>query len=919
MKLAVTAGEHHTFATSTDDSASLFNGEPEAMFEFSVSPESAASYLYQGLYPASAAVASDNKNPANYKVNLHSTQNATAASYDPSAYILVAKPQSFDQVETDWAADFLRATALNKITLKNVPSGKSINRVKITAPSGKYLAGGRHINLSANVKEDILGDIYSGDVSVEVKYETPLTGTNVDVWFTSWGVELSAGETLTIIAYTTDHKSYTKTITLTGEQKIYFEAGYLNTLGANLSGITPEDAVELGEGDYVVLAKKTTTPVAYHALKAELSGTRVASVEYTGDLDINDGSDADIVWHVTKSGNSYIFANNNKYLGSDEAKTASWEAASESWTEEEYLLDVTAQTGANAGLYHVTSHANSDWYLSRNNSNAYFAFYGNTQQYANIIFVPVDTRSLAPISWSAETGSATITNNGVNYSLPSLTNNSSLTVAYSSSDETIATIEDGTVTALAAGSTTISATYDGSAASAPYRTTTVSYTLTVTDATASYDFETVAELNALVTSTSKAYSGYLTNAIVSFIPQSNTAIVKDATGSVMFYKSGHGLKQGQTFTGPIEVTAVLYNGYSEVTAWNSTFTGSESTVEPQSVALSSLIGHFSDYQNAYVSIASLTVSSISDKNISVTDGTNTYIVYYNPSGTIPCEAGDIITAAGTVTKYQTTEELKVWSSSAITVTTPKPKVVTFSQPASGGSFTVSVGGNIITSGAAVASGTTVTLSATPANNYNFSSWRVYKTGDQNTAVTVSNNSFSMPAFSVSIEAVFIESGGKIYTVVTSGTNCSANVQNYTSSFSITNGGLTLNLQNFNNNNKGWDVVKAGAKKSKAADPDKVTTGTITTSEAITEAIRSVNVGLTLDRGSATAILYVASDSAFSNDLQTIDYGSVTGNVAFTVPTPAANRYYKIEFTCTNTTTTNGVISVSQVVYSTQSN
>ena len=155
-------------------------------------------------------------------------------------------------------------------------------------------------------------------------------------------------------------------------------------------------------------------------------------------------------------------------------------------------------------------------------------------------------------------------------------------------------------------------------------------------------------------------------------------------------------------------------------------------------------------------------------------------------------------------------------------------------------------------------------------------------------------------------------------MVTSGANCSANVQNYTSTFSITDGGLTLNLANFNNNNKGWDVVKAGAKKSKAADPDKVSTSTIITGP-ITEAIQTVSVNLTLDRGSATAKLYVASDDSYTTNLQTIDYGSVSGNVSFTVPTATANCYYKIEFTCTNTTTTNGVISVSQVVYSTESN
>ena len=53
-------------------------------------------------------------------------------------------------------------------------------------------------------------------------------------------------------------------------------------------------------------------------------------------------------------------------------------------------------------------------------------------------------------------------------------------------------------------------------------------------------------------------------------------------------------------------------------------------------------------------------------------------------------------------------------------------------------------------------GTTINLTATPANNYVFDSWVVYKTGDVNTAVTVSDNSFTMPNYPVTVSAIFNE-------------------------------------------------------------------------------------------------------------------------------------------------------------------
>lgn len=986
MKLAVTAwgeqeGDAQTvFTNSTDDYADEWNGEEEAYFGFNVSiATESSSFTYQGLYPASAAVASSNTNPAAYKVSLPAIQNATANSYDPAAYIMIAQPQDFDEIQDEWMASFRRGTALNKITLKNIPSGVSIKRVKITVPDGKYMAGGRHIDLTTGES----GDIYSGGgrtETVEVKFETPLAGgANMDVWFTSWDVEVVAGEDLTIVAYTTNQKSYTKTITVPDNKTIKFQEGYLNTLGANMANITPDDVTELEEGAYVVLAKDGDN---YYALQAEKESgkERLLSVSYEGELDSYTG-DADIIWNLTKSGDSFIFENDGKYLGYKGSNNESyWLTAGEEWTTTNYLLDVTAQQ--TAGLYYVTLHSNSARYLSKNSSGGFFAFYGNTGQKADIVFVPatVDTRaevslsfeeptvSLTPaeaeeysgqtataysdgnevqgltityswdgdsdfgglvegtseVSLSGEPGSATVTatfdgnetyrpatasytitvtssstitltedkitagdntvkgtNNGqLAYRLGTSSNNGSLTfdAGYSSITFTLAGWASGTrsfsitngkiddsaslspaagspsgtinagfstsfsgteytivvtdptqevvfsgrravvwgFTATAAGPATtwnlesISITTpptkteyiegqsfdptgmvvtghfvdaddntntkdeavtgytispDGALSTSDdhvtitYQGQTANQAITVSAAPApSYDFETVAELNALVTSTSASYSGYLTGAVVSFVPTTGTAIVKDATGSVMVYKSSHGLLQGQTYTGEITVTAIKYSSlYSEITAWSgATFTGSQTAVAPESVTLTQLTGHYDDYQNAYVSVAGLTVESVSGKNINVTDGTNNYVVYDNP-GTATCGAGDVITAVGTVTKYGTTEEIKVWSASDITITGSAPKAITFSQPASGGSFTVSVGGSNITSGTTVASGTTVTLTATAATDYEFSSWTV--NGATLADASANPASFTMGTSAVSISANFTSTGG----------------------------------------------------------------------------------------------------------------------------------------------------------------
>ena len=990
MKLALTAGETTTFATSTDASADTFNGDAEAMFAFSVTPETASEYVYQGLYPASAAATSNNNNAANYKVNLPAIQNATASSYDPAAYIMVAKPESKSEL-SDWTASFRRGTALNKITLKNVPDGVSISKVKITA-EGKKLAGGRHFNLTTG--EGL--EVYGTDATIEVLYATALSGTNVDVWFTSWNAEIAEGEKLTIVAYTTDSKSYTKEITARAGG-IKFQEGYLNTLGASLSGIDPETVATI-DGDYVILAKHNDT---YYALKGEASGTRIASVDYAGSTTSFEG-DASIVWTITPSGSSYTIKNGDNFIGwnggsGSDANNAGLIAEAD-YDDTKCLMAIDEQ---GSGIYHISVNADPSRILARNTGSAYFAFYSSTGQYSDIVLVPatalelVATPTFNPaagevtsgteVTISSATDGATIyytidgtdpttsSTQGTSVTITAATtikaiavkdgmaNSEIATATYTVAGETpttgwietalgnitssdvfvivgddgyAMTNDNGTSSAPATASVTVSGTtlvgtiadnikwnlsgnssdgyvfypngdatnwlyctatnngvrvgtnankqftldsngylvntatsryisvynsqdwrcynntnnnpqvitfykyvaapdnrtvvtmwfddaeinrttddyssfygqdlnidpmdnpvmnnlvwsFDNNdnvidetnstgeeialtgnpgtatvsvsfAGDENYKPASASYTITVTSTVTNYDFETVAELNALVTSTSAEYSGYLTDAVVSFVPATNTAIVKDATGSVMFYKSGHGLKQGQTYTGAINVSAIQYNSlYSEITAWNATFTGAEAVVAPESVSLADLIGNYDDYQNAYVQVAGLTITSIDgngNKNIHVTDGTNTYVVFDNP-GTHTCGVGDIITAVGTITKYQTTEEIKVWKAADIIVTTSAPKAITFSQPAAGGSFTVKVDGNTITSGDTVASGKTVTLTATADSGYSFNGWSV--SGATVADDSAAETTFTMGTTAVTIAANFKEEG-----------------------------------------------------------------------------------------------------------------------------------------------------------------
>lgn len=570
MKIGVFDGEGTAWGTSNNESADLWNGQQQALFEFSITPKTeSGTYTYYGMYPASAAATSTNNDPATYKVNLPAAQNATASSYDPKAYILVAQPDGgHDAVMTDWDAAFRRATALNKITLKNLP--EDIKRVSITAPENVKLAGGRHINLTTGQSDDI----YSGVNKIDVKFDAPqATGSDVVVWFTSWDAEIPVDANLTIVAYSTAH-TFTRTLTV-ANKSITFKEGCLNTLNVNMSSADQGDNTELEPGDYVVLAKDGTK---YYALKAEKEEgkERLLSVAYEGALDSYTG-DADIVWTLSKSGDSFIFENSSKYLGYKGTSNESyWLEAGESWTETNYFLDVTAQEGTEkAGLYYVTLSSNTSRYLSKNSSSAFFAFYGNTGQKADIVFVPatVDTRSDVTLAFEDAVVNLTTNDYDQFFGQEDVTATpdveavlNHLSWSYTDPDGIIDDFDNGSLMLNGnTGTATVTVSFAGDE---NYRPAEASYTINVTDgSTPATDYSTLETSNVTLT------------------PGTNGSVV-NVDGDATAIKVGTSSKGGDmsvtvpSGTTKLHVHAAAWKGVSGLS-----LNISGATVDPESIAL----------------------------------------------------------------------------------------------------------------------------------------------------------------------------------------------------------------------------------------------------------------------------------------------------------------------------------------------
>ena len=130
---------------------------------------------------------------------------------------------------------------------------------------------------------------------------------------------------------------------------------------------------------------------------------------------------------------------------------------------------------------------------------------------------------------------------------------------------------------------------------------------------------------------------------------------------------------------------------------------------------------------------------------------------------------------------------------------------------------------------------------------------------------------------------------------------------YSSTWTAKSGSFEWSITNFNNNNwnNSWTYIKCGSKSA-------ASTATITTKSAIDAKIFKVVVSVDATKNSTSSKLEVASDAAFTENLQTINATLEARDVTYNIPEPAANRYYRLTFE--QAKGSNGDTWISKVAY-----
>ena len=236
-------------------------------------------------------------------------------------------------------------------------------------------------------------------------------------------------------------------------------------------------------------------------------------------------------------------------------------------------------------------------------------------------------------------------------------------IKYTSDNEAVATVDaNGQLTIKDYGKATITATFTPDKIE-KYAESTASYTVTNT----SLQYTSIADLKKVVTADEQSFELKLTNAIVTYV-NINNAFIQDESAGIQIYMKGHGLIAGNTFTGTVNVKAMLYNNLAEITSWTSTVTPTQSEVpEPVVVTLAELTGdNYSKYESVRCKVVGVTVT----KGMKVQDGeisqNGTVMAVRGGVKNLTMNEGAILDMIGYPSIFNGTKQFQVWKNSDMT-------------------------------------------------------------------------------------------------------------------------------------------------------------------------------------------------------------------------------------------------------------
>lgn len=273
----------------------------------------------------------------------------------------------------------------------------------------------------------------------------------------------------------------------------------------------------------------------------------------------------------------------------------------------------------------------------------------------------------------------------------------------------------------------------------------------------------------------------------------------------------------------------------------------------------------------------------------------------------PVDPSTSITLVATLSKGTAEHVTKEFP---ITILKEAPQyTVNYSAGENGAITSVKAGETDVKTGDKVVADTKLTVTVAPAEGFRLASVTIGE-GAADTSFA-GKTSFELTITADTTFAVAfaeIPAGPVVVASLTFPDGNSGPISSYTDNWFATCNGIKFNISNFNNNKNGWNFIKCGRKNNASV-------ASIATDAAFTDAITKITIDFDKVSSVNSAKIIVASDAAFSKDLQEIDFTSAlkAGKVDVSITTPTANCFYKIVFDCASASG-NGPVVIKSVDY-----
>lgn len=447
-------------------------------------PVTSGDFVFYSVYPA--ALVDNNLDTApSATVTLKTNQAPAAGSFDATTDIMVGTSAAItstglptDAIELNWN----RVVAHAALTFSNMAfnGAETPTKITLTFNSDAKVAG----SFSVNIADGTIGTGSDNEIVLEGS-GLVVDGSSITTWATVLPVTFTSLD----VEVKTDKATYTRSIT--GISKT-FKKNARNTLTINMStavreAVTQYDWVvknlaDITSSDVFVIVGNNGSNYAMNHSSLNSKGAPIATavtVTGTGTGRKLSTSPIDgIKWNLTSDANGYIFypdGDDTKWLNliadNNGLRINNTAANGKYWS-----LDATGYlkgTDTKSETRYIGVYNSTDWRsytsTSGNIANQSFAFY--------VRAAVTPAKPVPTISFSTPTTEVNIGESVTNAATISV---DGLTITYSSSDETVASVDTSTgeVTGVAVGTATITASFAGNST---YDAASAEYDITVVD------------------------------------------------------------------------------------------------------------------------------------------------------------------------------------------------------------------------------------------------------------------------------------------------------------------------------------------------------------------------------------------------------------------------------------------------------